>query len=82
MNLKPLQILKAYTTRWLTHGESCIRIISRYEALIAVLDQIYTKTGDPETKGVRDLLLTPKNILMILLLAKVLSPVNRICQIL
>ena len=82
MNWKPLQILKAYTTRWLTHGESCIRIISRYEALIAVLDQIYTKTGDPETKGVRDLLLTPKNILMILLLAKVLSPVNRICQIL
>ena len=37
---------------------------------------------DPETKGVRDLLLTPKNILMILLLAEDLSPVNRICQFL
>ena len=51
----------------------CIRIISRYEALTVALNEIYTKTRGPETKGVRDLLLNPKNILMILLLAKVLS---------
>ena len=50
MNLKPLKILKACTTRWLTHGESCICIMFRYEALIAALDQIYSKTHDPETK--------------------------------
>ena len=80
MNLKPLKILKACTTRWLTHRESCIHFISRYEAVIAVLDEIYTKTHDPETKGIRDLLVTPKNILMILLLDEVLSPVSRLCQ--
>ena len=73
MKLKPLNNLKAYTTSWLTHGESCICIISRYEALIAALDEIYTKTHDPETKGVTDLLFTSKNILMILILAEVLS---------
>ena len=78
MDLKPLKILKTCTTRWLTHAESCICIISRYEALIAALDEINTKTCDPETKGVSDLLLTPKNSLMILLLAKVLSPHNRL----
>ena len=53
MNLKPLKILKACTTRWQTHRESCICIISTYEALAAVLDEIYTKTCDPETKGVK-----------------------------
>ena len=74
--------MKASTTRWLTHGESCICIIFRYEALIAALNQIYTKTRDPETKEFRDPLLTPKIFLMILLLAQVLSPVNRLCQFL
>ena len=80
--MEPLKILKVCKTRWLTHRESCSRIMSRYEALIAVLDHIYNKTSDPETKGVRDLLLTPKKFLMILLLAKVLSLINRFCQFL
>ena len=60
MNLKPLKILKSCTTGWLTHGESCILIIFRYEAIIAALDEINTKTRDLETKGVKDLLHTPK----------------------
>ena len=51
------------------------------DALIAALDQMYIKTRDPETKGVRDLWLTSKNILMILLLVKVLSPMNRLLSV-
>ena len=39
-----------------------------------MLDEI-NKTRDPETKGVRPFAYS-KNILMILLLAKVLSPIN------
>ena len=59
INLESLKILKVCKTRWLTHRESCISIMSRYEALIVVLDHIYNKASDPETKGLRDLLLTP-----------------------
>ena len=51
------------------------------DALIAALDQIYIKTRDPETKGVRDLWLTSKNLLMILLLAEVLSSANRLLSV-
>ena len=51
------------------------------DALIAALDQIYIKIRDPETKGVRDLWLTSKNLLMILLLAEVLSPANRLLSV-
>ena len=76
MNLKPLKTLKGCTTSWLTNQESGIHIISRHEALLAAPFKIYTKIYDPKTKGVRDILLTPKNILVVLLLAKVLSPIN------
>ena len=55
MELKPLKILKACATRWLTHGETCSRIISRFEPLINALDAIYFAKKEPETKGVRDL---------------------------
>ena len=54
---KPLKILKACTTRWLTHGETCNRVISRYEPLVNALDTIYYERRDPESKGIRDLLL-------------------------
>ena len=47
----------------------------------AALDEIYTKTHDPETKSVRPFAYS-KNTLMVLLLAEVLSPVNGLCQFL
>ena len=75
LNLKPLKVLKACTTRWLTYGESCIRINSRFHPLIDVLDVIFLERGDAEAKGVRDGLLEP-NLLLLLLLAEVLSPIN------
>ena len=75
LNLKPLKVLKACTTRWLTHGESCIRIISRFHPLIDALDVIFLERGDGEAKGVRDGLLEP-NLLLLLLLAEVLNPIN------
>ena len=55
LNLKPLKVLKACTTRWLTHGESCIRIISRFHPLIDALDVIFFERGDAEVKGVSEI---------------------------
>ena len=75
-DLKPLKITKACVTRWLTHGESCIRVIVRFEPLLDALDSIFMERGDAEAKGVRDQLLQPEIICMLLLLAEVLSPIN------
>ena len=63
LNLKPLKVLKACTTRWLTDSESCIRIISRFHPLIDVSGVIFFERGDAEAKGVRDRLLE-LNLLM------------------
>ena len=80
--LKPLKIIKACVTRWLTHGESCIRIISRFEPLLDALDSIFPQRGDAEAKGVRDQLLQPEIICMLLLLAEVLAPINNFSRFL
>ena len=75
-DLKPSKITKACVTRLLTHGESCIRVIIRFEPLFDALDSIFMERGDAEAKGVRDKLLQPEIICMLLLLAEVLSPIN------
>jgi hypothetical protein len=75
-DLKPMKIIKAVVTRWLTHGESCARVISRFEPLIDALDAIFQDKKDAEAKGVRDLLIEPDILLTLLLLAEVLSPIN------
>ena len=75
-DLKPSKITKACVTRLLTHGESCIRVIIRFEPLFDALDSIFMERGDAEAKGVRDQLLQPEIICMLLLLAEVLSPIN------
>ena len=74
-NLKPLKVLKTCTTRWLTHGESCIRVLPRLHPLIDALDVIFFERGDAEAQGVRDQLLEP-NLLLLLLLAELLNPIN------
>ena len=75
-DLKPSKITKACVTRLLTHGESCIRVIIRFEPLFDALDSIFMERGDAEAKGVREQLLQPEIICMLLLLAEVLSPIN------
>ena len=81
-DMKPVKILNACVTRWLTHGESCARIISRFEPLIDALDTIFFERGDAEAKGVRDQLLEPGLLLMMLLLAEVLAPINNLSKFL
>ena len=75
-DLKPLKITKTCVTRWLTHGESCIQVIIRFEPLLDALDSIFMERGDGEGKGVRDKLLQSEIICMLLLLAEVLFPIN------
>ena len=80
--LTPLKVIKVCTTRWLTHGEACWRIISRFEPLVDALDAIYNKKRPPDVKGVRDALLQAQNIFMLLLVAELLVPINYFSKLL
>ena len=44
--------------------------------MIAALDALTNEKHDEDAKGIRDQLLSPTSILMLLLLAKVLVPIN------
>ena len=81
-NLPYLKILKACTTCWLTEGETSIRIINRFKPLGAALDALFKDKKDLEAKGITDLLLDLQIILMLLLLAEVLVPINIFCKFL
>ena len=59
-----------------------IRVITQFKLLAAALDAVYKDKKDLEAKGIHNILLTPDIILMLLLLAEVLVPVNNFCKFL
>lgn len=59
--------------RWLTHGETSARVIGRFKQVIATLDTLINEKRDEDAKGIRDQMLSPTSILMLLLLAEVFS---------
>ena len=80
--LHKMKLLKCATTRWLSHGEASARLISRFVPLIASLEAIIDKKFDAELRGLRDQLLDPDNILFLLLLADILTEINRFSKFL
>ena len=70
-NLKPLKIVKACTTRWLTHGEKSARVIGRFKQVIATLDTLTKEKHDEYTKDIKDQMLFLVSILMLFLRAEV-----------
>ena len=67
---------------WLTHSETSICIINHFKPLVVALDALFKDKEDPEAKGIRNLLLDPQKILMLLLLVEVLLPINISCKFL
>ena len=80
--MKLVKIIEAVMTQWLTYGESCTRKILRFEPLIDALDVIYFEKKDTEARRVRDLLLDPDLVCMLLLLSEVLAPINTLSKFL
>ena len=76
------KILKSCATQWLTQSKTSIRVITQLKALVAALDAIYQDKKYQEAKGICNILLTPDIILMLLLLAEVLLPINNFCKFL
>ena len=44
--VQPIKIIKACTTRGLTHGEAISRVISRFETILGALDTIAYEKGE------------------------------------
>ena len=74
---KNLKLLKAAPTRWLSHREASKRLVSRFESLVNALDTLISGKAAPEIEGIRDELLEPNAMFMLLLLSDVLAHVNR-----
>lgn len=71
-----ISLIRAGTTRWLSHGKTCIRFIDVYESCIDALDTIYELKKEPEVHGLRCIVTNKNTLQMILLLCDVLRPVN------
>lgn len=72
----PLALVRAATTRWLSHGKACIRFSKRYVQILDALDEIYDLKKEPEVFDLRMILTQRDVVAMILLLCDVLRPLN------
>ena len=52
-DLKPLKILKACTTQWLTQGKTSVHIICQFKQVIA-MNMLATEKCDKDAKCTRD----------------------------
>ena len=77
-----MKLLKAVTTRWLSHCEASVWIISRFKSLVTSFDEIIQHENDLELHGTRDQMMDPDNMVMLLLLADVLTQLNRFSKFL
>ena len=55
--LKHLPVIRAATTRWLSHGKACVRIIERFVQVNDTLDASLDEKYDLEVHGIREQLL-------------------------
>ena len=55
--LKLLKLMKAVTTRWLSHRKAVERVLDPYKTLVASLDGIYLRKKEPRVREFTSLLL-------------------------
>ena len=73
---KPLKILKAAVTRWLTHGRASERVLNSLLEILEALNQIYIYKNESEVRGYRNLLMNHKVLFFICLMADMLKLLN------
>ena len=69
---KPLKILKAAVTCWLTNGRASERVLNSLLEILEALNQIGIYTNQSEVRGYRNLLMNHKVLLFICLMADML----------
>ena len=73
---RPLILVRASMTRWISHLHASVRFIERYESLLDALDNLYAEFKQPEVFGIRHFVVRRDIVALILLLCDVLRPVN------
>ena len=73
---RPLKILKAAVTRWLTHGRASQRILDCFKELLETLDQICLDTNEAEVRGFRSMLTQHRITFCICFLTDILVIMN------
>jgi len=73
-----LHLVKATTTRWLSHGAACQRLVNHFNQIVDCLDILYDERKEPEVFGLRHALLRKDVTAMIFLLGDVLKIVNNL----
>ena len=73
---KPLKILKATTTRQLTHSKSSECVFECFRELLLTLDQICTDTNESEARGYQRMIMEHKLIFYFCLMTDIMSVIN------
>lgn len=79
---KPLSIVKAAVTRWLSHGRACGRVLDRYGTILQAIGDILSQKPDAELAGYRNSLLKEMTVYQICLLHDALTQVNALSLLL
>ena len=64
------------------YGETSVHVVNHLKQVLTALDTLVTEKKDKEAKGIRYQLLAPNSIMMLLLLAEILVPINNFCGLL
>ena len=59
--MEQITLIRAATTRWLSHGMACTRFIDRYQSCLDTLDTIYDERKEPEVLGLRNMATAKKH---------------------
>ena len=79
---KPLKMLKATVTRWLTHGRVSKRILDCFRELVETIDQFCLTTAESEARGYRALLTNHKAFFCVCFMTAVLSIMSTLSLVL
>ena len=79
---KTLQMVKAATTRWLSHGAACKKCGERYSIILEGLDDLVSENQNAEWIQYRFTLLEEKTVFEICFLEDVLSITHVLCLVL
>ena len=75
-NQPSLKLIKAATTRWLSHGRAAQRILDRYQALVEALETMYGRKQEPAVSGVMQELVKAETAATFCFLSDVLECTN------
>ena len=72
----PLKMLKACTTRWLTHFKAITRVLERYDDLLTTFDTLYLKTKDTKYLNINVRASDPEKVCLLVVMEQVLQETN------